>query len=420
MKIFEIAPINVIRADYLFAERPNRRNIMTSPLIILDALPSPTEFYGLYWNKHPFVVRSGVSKSQMSALISGNELAGLAMEEAPMSRMVLSQSNAPSWTCEFGPFSDEDFTRIGDQNWSLLVQNVEQFHPETAQLLRHFNFAPRWLLDDIMVSLSAKGGTVGAHIDSYHVFLVQGTGRRRWKIGREPIRNEVFIEDIDLKVLAHEFDGDTLEVTCGDVLYLPPNFAHEGITLEEALTFSIGFLGPKFSELLGGYSQYLATLEDLDARYVGDGLTEDSAGFVIDPSTVGYIRGRLMAHLDSPDFTQWLVSYFTESSHEEFGNYSEREECLSLDQFKDILEKGGNLIKPEYVKFALTADAAGTFSLGFDGQSFSFSEVFFGVIQKLMKGETVSFLTHKHLFTVPETTRFLLELYNHQALEFNE
>jgi len=393
---------------------------MTSPLIVLDTLPSPTEFYGLYWNRRPFVVLSGVSKSHMSALISGDELAGLAMEEDPMSRMVISKSNAATWTTQFGPFREDDFASIGDENWSLLVQNVEQFHPETAELLRHFNFAPRWLLDDIMVSLSTKGGTVGAHIDSYHVFLVQGSGRRRWKVSHEPIRNEVFIEGIDLKVLAHEFDGDTIEVACGDVLYIPPNFAHEGTTLEQALTFSIGFLGPKFSELLGGYSQYLAAFEDLDPRYVGDELNDDSAGFVIDHTAVDYIRGRLIERLDSSDFTQWLVSYFTESPHEEFGSYTEREDCLSLNQFNEILEKGTNLIKPEYVKFALTTDATGAFSLGFDGQSFTFSDGFFAVIQKLMKGETVSFLTQKQLFTVPETTRFLLELYNHQALEFVE
>jgi 50S ribosomal protein L16 3-hydroxylase len=229
---------------------------MSSSLATLDALPSIVDFYAHYWNKRPFLVRDAIDKTVMDGLIRPDELAGLSMEETARARMVTRKD----WACQFGPFTEEDFNTAGKPPWSLLVQNVEQFHTDTATLLRAFNFAPRWLMDDIMVSFSTKDGTIGGHIDSYHVFLVQGQGSRRWTIGREPVIDEEYIDGLDLKILKYPIDGNTVEVTSGDILYIPPHFAHEGTTLDDALTFSVGFLGPKLSELYDAYGQHLADL----------------------------------------------------------------------------------------------------------------------------------------------------------------
>jgi len=393
---------------------------MSNKLVILEAMPSPVDFYGTYWNRRPFVVRGAISESEMSNLITADELAGLSMEEAPQSRMVKTAGARQDWTCRFGPFTEDDFDTVGDKDWSLLIQNVEQFHPDTAELLRYFDFAPRWLMDDVMVSFSAKGGSVGPHIDSYHVFLTQGSGKRRWKVGREAIDEEIYIEGIDLKVLENGFEGDEVEMCCGDVLYVPPKFGHEGITLESALTFSVGFLGPKVSELFSGYSQYLSEFDDLDQRYVGAGLGINSSGFNLSTDAVSNIRRAFETHLNSDHFIQWLVEFFTESSHEDFGVYSEREEMFFDDEFEGELREGASLIKPGYVKFAITATSAGGFCLGFDSQSFSLDERLFPLIQKFMKEEVVNSKTYPELFTEPAYLEFLLELYNHQALEFAE
>jgi len=392
---------------------------MSDQINVLDSMPSASDFYSRYWNQQPFVVRGAISEGDMAGLISADELAGLSMEEAAQSRLIKTAGDHQDWSCRTGPFSEQDFNTAGDSDWSLLVQNVEQFHPDTAQLLRYFSFAPRWLMDDIMVSYSAKGGSVGPHLDSYHVFLVQGQGRRCWKVGREAIRDEVFIEGLDLKVLENEIEGDEIEVTCGDLLYLPPRFGHQGITLEEALTFSVGFLGPKLSELFIGYGQYLSGSEDLDQRYVGDGLDADSAGFSIDNAAVDNLRNRFSEQLGTMDFNQWLVEFFTESSHDDFGNYSLREEALSDDQFEAELECGKGLVKPEYVKFALTASCSGKFCLGFDQQSYVIAEHLRPVVQKLMKEEAVDLKTLLQMFDQTGGLGLLLELYNHQALEFS-
>jgi len=226
---------------------------MSSSLATLESLPSVADFYALYWNRKPFLVRDAVDRAAMDRLITPDELAGLSMEETVRSRMV----SRKDWACRFGPFTEDDFATSGQPPWSLLVQNVEQFHPDTADLLRAFSFAPRWLIDDIMVSFSTEGGTIGGHVDSYHVFLVQGQGRRRWTIGHEPVFEEDYIDGLDLKILKEPVEGDVVDVTSGDVLYVPLHFAHEGTTLEDALAFSVGFLGPKLSELYDAYGLYM-------------------------------------------------------------------------------------------------------------------------------------------------------------------
>ncbi|WP_085902518.1 cupin domain-containing protein [Kiloniella majae] len=391
---------------------------MTRSLTILDQMPTPHEFYGEFWNQKPFLVRKAISEETLDLLIKSDELAGLSMEETARSRMVMTAGQESNWTCEFGPFDESAFDKAGDKDWSLLVQNVEQFHPDTAALLPCFDFAPRWLMDDVMVSFSAVGGSVGPHIDSYHVFLVQGEGKRRWKIGREAIEEEVYIEGIDLKVLDGGFEGDEVEVTSGDVLYVPPRFGHEGTTIEAALTYSVGFLGPKISELFSGYAQYISEFDELDQRYTGQNLSEISSGFNLGEKAVADIKDCFDRQLSSANFTQWLVEFFTESSHEDFGIYSEREEMLYDDEFENELQEGASLIKPEYVKFAITASPTGGFCLGFDSQSFTLDERMFPLVQLFMKEEVVNSKTYPDLFSESAYMEFLLELYNHQALEF--
>ena len=385
---------------------------------ILEAMPSATDFYGLYWNRRPFVVRNAVPETTLADLISADELAALSMEETSRSRMVESAGKPQDWRCSFGPFSEQDFADAGDKDWSLLVQNVEQFHPDTASLLRYFNFAPRWLMDDIMVSFSAPGGTVGPHIDSYHVFLVQGQGKRCWKIGHEPLLNDAFIQGMEIKVLEAGFEGTDIEVACGDVLYVPPRFGHEGATLESALTFSVGFLGPKLSELFGAYSQYLSDLEADDQRYVGEGLTNDSAGFTLHTTAVDTIRHQLADSLNTANFTQWLVEFFTESSHQDFGEYTERDDSLSIREFDEKLKHGASLHKPAYVKFAVTGTSGDGFYLGFDSQSFALDARLYPLVCALMEEHPVNTNSHPAIGDHPPTAGFLLTLYNHQALEF--
>jgi len=388
-------------------------------MVTLDAMPSIVDFYAQYWNKRPFLVRNAIDQPVMDGLITPDELAGLSMEETAGSRMVSRQD----WACQFGPFTEKDFNTAGKPPWSLLVQNVEQFHPDTATLLRAFNFAPRWLIDDIMVSFSTKGGTIGGHVDSYHVFLVQGQGSRRWTIGREPVIDEKYIDGLDLKILKDPVNGNEVKVTSGDVLYIPPHFAHEGTTLDDALTFSVGFLGPKLSELYDAYGQHIADHDALDHRYTCDGLNVDSSGFSLSADAVEALRDQLRHSLTTPAFSEWLASFFTGSAGEGPEQYSERDNTLSLADFTEALQAGGGLIKPVYVKFALiplptespTSSSKGTYSLGFNHKTFDINDDSLAVILSLMKEDAV---TTKGTPTLLDHLDLLCTLYNHQALEF--
>ena len=384
---------------------------MSSSLIILDALPSIGDFYAQYWNKRPFLVRDAIDPIVMDGLVTPDELAGLSMEDIVRSRMVARQD----WACKFGPFSEEDFNTDGEPPWSLLVQNVEQFHPDTATLLNAFNFAPRWLMDDIMVSYSTKGGTIGGHVDSYHVFLVQGQGARSWTVGRDPVIDEAYIDGLDLKILKDPIVGDTVEVTSGDVLYIPPYFAHEGMTLDDALTFSVGFLGPKLSELYGAYGQYLADHDALDHRYVGAGLSTTSAGFALSIDAAEALRDQLGNALNTPVFSEWLAAFFSGSSNDDIAAFSERDDMLSLSAFTEALQARTRLIKPAYVKFALIPSSQSTYRLGFEGKTFDINDAALAVVLSLMKEDAVTMDDTPALLDYLE---LLHTLYNHQALEF--
>ena len=279
---------------------------MSKSIKYLSSLPSERDFYELYWNKMPFIVKEGIDQSILSELIDANELAGLSLEEDVRSRIVQSES----WSCAHGPFEENVFLTLGENNWSLLVQDVEKFHPPTAGILKPFGFSPCWLIDDVMVSYAVPGGGVGPHLDSYHVFLVQGMGKRLWKIGRSPIQDEKLVADLDIKILEEEFDGDTVEVTAGDILYIPPKFPHAGETIDESLTYSIGFLGPSIAELFVEYGHYIEERGEINLRYAGNKLDQMSAGENMSGGEVANIRSSLGNALNSDHFDKWLRGYF--------------------------------------------------------------------------------------------------------------
>ncbi|MDG1707729.1 MAG: cupin domain-containing protein [Emcibacteraceae bacterium] len=283
---------------------------MTDAVITLSSFPNATEFYKTYWNKKPFVVKGGIKDEVTDELIPADELAGLSLEEDVRSRIVMTGKSHADWTCEHGPFDEDVFSKLPEENWSLLVQDVEKYHPSTANVITPFDFSPKWLIDDVMVSYSVPGGGVGPHLDSYHVFLIQGQGKRIWKLGRSAINNEKYIEDIDLKILRDDFIGDVFEVTSGDVIYIPPRFPHSGETQEESLTYSIGFLGPSLSEMMVEFGQFIEEQDSLNKRYDADSLKPNSAGLNMVSEEVDNFRTTMIDAINSEKFDEWLRDYF--------------------------------------------------------------------------------------------------------------
>jgi len=388
---------------------------MIKTKIHLDHIPDPETFYKDYWGKQAFIVKNALKDCDFDHLISGDELAGLALEEDVQSRIVRTAHDNKSWHCANGPFEEAVFQDLGEKNWSLLVQNCDRFHPPTAELLKSFNFSPRWLLDDIMVSFSAPGGSVGPHIDSYHVFLIQGQGKRRWKIGFEPILNEEYIEDIDLKVLKHDFNGEETELTCGDLIYIPPFVPHEGVTLENALTYSVGFLGPSVSELMIEYGHFLAERDQNEQRYTASSLCSQSHGFKLCQNTIEDIQKTLVDSLQSDDFYIWLAGFF---SAPRLDDSYEEPETLSSDQILIFLKSGGALYRPEEFKLTITPHNTkkDCLNVGIEGHVFQSPASQQKLLELLITGANINAIALEKLPQTQQSLEIITKLYNARYL----
>ncbi len=208
------------------------------------------DFLERHWQKRPVVLKRGFSN--FIDPLSPDELAGLAMESEIDSRLVSHQDG--KWQVSHGPF--ESYDHLGESNWSLLVQAVNHWHEPTAALMRPFRALPDWRIDDLMISFSVPGGGVGPHLDQYDVFIIQGTGRRRWRVGEKlQMRQHCPHPDL-LQVEPFEAIIDE-ELEPGDILYIPPGFPHEGYALENAMNYSVGFRAPNSRELISGFADYV-------------------------------------------------------------------------------------------------------------------------------------------------------------------
>lgn len=229
---------------------------MTSdiPLEVLGGI-SAREFLRDYWQKKPLLIRQAIPGFQSP--ISPDELAGLSLEEEVESRLVIEHGAQP-WELRRGPFTEETYQSLPERDWTLLVQAVDQFVPEVSELLEHFRFLPSWRIDDVMISYAAPGGGVGPHFDNYDVFLLQGYGKRRWRIGQMCDSQSPLMKHADLRILA-DFEGsDDWVLEPGDMLYLPPRLAHLGTAVDECMTYSVGFRAPSAAEVLTHFTDFLA------------------------------------------------------------------------------------------------------------------------------------------------------------------
>ena len=228
---------------------------ITLPLALLGGL-SPQRFMQRHWQKKPLLVRAAVPGLQ--PLLDRNALFALAARDDVESRLVVRSGNG--WKMRSGPLPRRSLPALSQRDWTLLVQGVD-LHDEAAhRLLSQFRFIPDARVDDLMISWATDGGGVGPHFDSYDVFLLQVQGRRRWRIGRQ--RDLSLQEGVPLKILAHFEPEQEYLLEPGDMLYLPPRYAHEGSAEGECQTYSIGFRAPPRGELARELLERLA--EDAD------------------------------------------------------------------------------------------------------------------------------------------------------------
>ncbi|MDR1969082.1 MAG: cupin domain-containing protein [Burkholderiaceae bacterium] len=212
------------------------------PLPLLGGL-TPAQFMKRHWQKKPLLVRQAIP--DFKPLLSRAALFDLADGEAVESRFL--SRGGGRWQIRHGPFARRALPPFSQREWTLLVQGVDLHHAGVHALMQQFRFVPDARLDDVMISYASDGGGVGPHFDSYDVFLLQAHGQRHWRIGRQ--KDLTLVDGLPLKILAHFEPEQEHLLNPGDMLYLPPRWAHDGVAVGECMSYSIGFRQPARGEL---------------------------------------------------------------------------------------------------------------------------------------------------------------------------
>lgn len=272
---------------------------------------SEQAFLNQYWQKKPLLIKGGFS--DFKDPLDANELAGLAMEDSIESRIITNHNQL--WQSHQGPF--EDFEILTDEHATLLVQAVDHWHPEAAQLLEPFRFIPNWRIDDLMISYSTPGGGVGPHLDQYDVFIIQGEGKRHWRVGLPDASLKQFAQNKSLL----QVEAFTAVIDCvlepGDILYIPPGCPHEGYAIENALNYSVGFRAPNQQDLLSSFADHIIDTESGQKRYTDHTLAlRDSKG-ELTQSEVDKVKTLMQALIENDSlFKNWLGNTLSQPKHD--------------------------------------------------------------------------------------------------------
>ncbi|MBK4733042.1 cupin domain-containing protein [Noviherbaspirillum pedocola] len=259
---------------------------------------TPERFLREYWHKKPLLIRQAIPGFR--ALLSRDELFALAAREDVESRLITHFRK--QWKMHSGP--QLSLPTPNQKEWTLLVQGVNLHDDAADALLRRFRFLPDARLDDLMISYASEGGGVGPHFDSYDVFLLQAHGQRRWRIGAQ--KDLSIVEGMPLKILQNFTPEEEFVLEPGDMLYLPPHYAHEGTAIGECMTYSIGFRAPSHQEIAEAFLQFMADSVELPGRYADPDLTPTKR-----PAEIGKpMLSALAAELEKIRFTEDDIAIF--------------------------------------------------------------------------------------------------------------
>ena len=361
---------------------------------------SKEEFFQTFWQKRPVLLEKAFPKFQNP--LSSDELFRLIQEESVHSRLVFKEDphqEDEEMECCFGPF-DHDFIDERKESkapWTLLINEMNTLSPDIHELLKSFSFLPSWRVDDIMVSHSSKGGSVGTHVDSYDVFLLQAQGQKRWRIGKEDFEGEAIETEKGLKLVDKLTDFDEYILNPGDILYLPPGRVHEGVAIDDdCMTLSIGMTAPKLEELSMMYLSDLSqtagskdhVLRDPDLRPKEEGSAE------IDPETIQNALKQLRELVINEDvFIKSFGKVLTENKRESF-DFEEED-----DYGEELEDSGEDELYEEFrdgQKISITASFRGAYMktkeevlLFANGEDYVLAHSSLSFVQKLTTGKVV-------------------------------
>jgi|TARA_B110000977_G_scaffold193010_1_gene267366 50S ribosomal protein L16 3-hydroxylase len=257
------------------------------------------QFLDEYWQKKPLLIRQAFPDFQSP--ISADDLIELAAEEEIESRLIVENEKSGDWSLRSEGLSNQDFKDLPASHWTVLVQDLDKHLPEMQSVIDPFRFLPDWRHDDLMASYAAKFGSVGAHTDSYDVFLLQAMGSRRWQLSDQPLFQPELIAGLDLKILKAFAPDQSWDLVAGDMLYVPPHFAHHGVALNDCITFSIGFRAPSKVDVLDALTNSLLDAELGRDRYSDPDLIVAEHTHEISQQAVTEVKKLLHNAIDEAD-----------------------------------------------------------------------------------------------------------------------
>ncbi len=293
---------------------------------------TPAEFLRDYWHKKPLLIRQAVPG--MKPLLSVEQLADLATKDHVESRLITMQDG--QWDMQTGPLAALPPREQGA--WTVLVQGANLYDAKADALLRQFRFVPDARLDDLMISFATDGGGVGPHFDSYDVFLLQASGKRRWRIGAQ--KDLSLVDGMPLKILAKFKPTEEFVLEPGDMLYLPPHYAHDGVAEGECMTYSIGFRAPSYQELGEAFLQFMCDSIDLPGRYADPGLEAARHPAEIPRHLLDTVTDEMnKVRFTADDVTIFLGEYLSEPKHNVF--FTPPAAPLAMGKFAQTAAKRG-------------------------------------------------------------------------------
>jgi 50S ribosomal protein L16 3-hydroxylase len=319
-----------------------------------------------HWQRKPLLIRN--PWTSWSNPLEPDELAGLACQAEVESRLVVRAGD--TWSLDHGPIAEARFRQLGKAPWTLLVQAVDHLVPEVAALLEPFRFIPDWRIDDVMVSYASEGGGVGPHFDQYDVFLVQGLGRRRWQVGAACDEATRLLPHDDLRLLEHFEATDEWVLEPGDILYVPPRIAHNGVAVsDDCMTYSIGFRAPSRRDLIAAWcDDLLVELAD-DDRYADPGLPLQNNPGEISAQALAQLHAMVTQQmLDQDAFARWFGRH---NSSPRYPDVSwEPDEPIAIAELRLAIANGSVLHRNPASRFSYIARSSDSVLLFVDGQCF--------------------------------------------------
>ncbi len=307
---------------------------MNTRMTLLGGL-TVNEFLSDYWQKKPLLIRQAMPG--FKSLLDPRQLVAMACRDDVQARLATCQRK--QWKLRYEPFQAEDFEGLSKKGkWSVLVQGVNHLLPKGAELVKQFNFIPHARLDDLMVSYAPKGGGVGPHFDAYDVFLVQGLGHRRWQISTQ--KDQTLVEGAPLRLLKNFKVEQEWVLEAGDMLYLPPHCAHNGIAEDDCMTYSIGFRTPWYQELAEQFLVYLQDRIEIKGTYADPDLKAQKHPAEISDDMLRQV-GRAVRKVkwDDEDVANFLGCYLSEPKPHIFFEAPSRP--LTQSGFEQTIQKRG-------------------------------------------------------------------------------